>query len=52
MLLCEYCIEELRSRGEPVFVGERVYSYEEAEEDEGRCELCDEYGDLYECVLK
>ena len=49
MLLCKHCIEELKSRGEVVFVNwDMVYSAEEAEEMGIKCEWCDEYDDLYE----
>ena len=49
MLLCEHCIEELRSRGEVVYVNyDMKYSIEEAEEMNIECEWCGEYDDLYE----
>ena len=49
MLLCEHCIEELRSRGEVVYVNyDMKYSIEDAEEMDIECEWCGEYDDLYE----
>ena len=50
MLLCNNCIEEIRSRGELVYAGERKYSVEESEEMEIPCEWCGENDDLYECM--
>lgn len=52
LILCEYCIEELRSRGEKVLVGDRVYRLEESEEENKPCEWCGEYDDLFECVCE
>lgn len=49
MILCESCIEAIRSRGEKVLVGERVYDCDESEEEETPCEWCGECDDLYEC---
>lgn len=48
MELCQYCIEAIRSRHEPVYVGEKVYSVD----DEQKCEWCDEVDDLYECSFE
>ena len=55
--LCEYCIEAIRSRGEPVFVGSEVGSFDSETylEDDvpTKCEWCEEEGDvLYECIFK
>ena len=49
---CEHCIEELKSRGEKVLVGDQVYTIEEAEEEQKACEWCGEYDDLYECLMR
>ena len=49
MLLCKSCIEEIRSRGELVYVGEQKYDCDESEEMEIACEWCDEHDDLYDC---
>jgi DNA-directed RNA polymerase subunit RPC12/RpoP len=47
MYLCEYCIAEIKSRGEKIYVGELHSS------DKGiKCEFCDEIDDVYECVTK
>lgn len=51
MLMCEHCIEEIRSRGDYVVVGEMKYSAEEAEEMDIKCDWCDEYEDLYDCPI-
>ena len=44
MYLCKYCIEEIKSRGEKVLVGE-IHSVDE----EIKCMLCEEIDDVYEC---
>ncbi len=61
MILCEHCIEAIRSRGEKLFVGEAIYQdidYDEEKEewisDDGKtileCEWCEEVDPtLYEC---
>lgn len=48
MLLCKYCIEELKSRGEAVYISDMVLTAEEAEEENTPCEWCNEHDDLYE----
>lgn len=47
MLMCEHCIEELRSRGELVGVYEMRYTADECEENDVVCEWCEEADDLY-----
>lgn len=47
--LCPHCIDAIRSRGEKVFVGERI---EDTDTDPYPiCEWCEDYttGILYEC---
>ena len=52
MLLCSHCIEELKSRGEVVYVNYDIaYTVEESEEMDITCEWCNEYDDLYECKV-
>lgn len=51
MLLCRYCIEEIRSRGGFVLVGEMKYTQEESEEMDIPCEWDGEYDDLYDCPV-
>ena len=48
VLLCEHCIQAIRSR-EPLFVGELAMGVEESEESSTPCSWCGEYDDLYEC---
>lgn len=50
--LCRNCIDAIKSRGEPVFVGPLVFSADDVEygEDEERCSWCGEVDDLYECM--
>ena len=45
MLLCDICIQAIRSRGEKIFVGNAVY----ADDDQIICDWCDEdFDELYE----
>ena len=48
MLMCEYCQQELQSRGEKLFIGYRAYDFEESETENIPCGWCDEYADLWE----
>lgn len=48
-LLCQHCIEAIRSRGERLVVLGYAMSMEEAEEEGIVCEWCEEADDLYEC---
>ena len=51
MLLCERCIEAIRSRGEKVVVQDVYYQeYQDEYEDPIKCEWCNEVDDtIYEC---
>ena len=49
MLLCDHCIDYLRSRGERVFKGPLALDIDEAELAERSCEWCGEVDDLYDC---
>lgn len=52
MLLCDTCIEALRSRGEIVgVINPFKISIEECEEYERTCEWCGEIDDLHECDI-
>lgn len=52
MKICKHCMEEMKSRGEVVYVNyDEMMSIEEAEEMEIACEWCGEYDDLYEVKL-
>ena len=51
MLLCSQCIEEIRSRGELVYVGNMKYDAVESEAMDITCEWCDEADDLYDCKV-
>ena len=48
--LCDYCLEELRSRGEQIFVGEAIY--QDPEDIDGiECSWCENITDVvYGCV--
>lgn len=48
MLMCDYCQQELKSRGERLFIGYQRFTLEESEERDIPCAWCDEYGDLWE----
>ena len=50
--LCQNCIDAIRSRGEPIYVGPLVFSADDIEygEEEQKCSWCDEIDDLYECL--
>lgn len=48
--LCWHCIQAIRSRGEPLFVGEEVYE-DEDDPTTYTCEWCeDEFVTVYECL--
>ena len=52
MLLCEYCIEEMRSRGEQLLINyDSEITFEDAEEMGITCEWCDETDALYEVFV-
>ena len=48
MLMCPYCIEEAKSRGEKLFIGYQEMDFETSMETDTPCEWCDEYDELYE----
>lgn len=53
ILLCEHCIEAIRSRGEIVGIVEPNYvTAEDCEEFETVCEWCGEIDDLHKCEFK
>ena len=49
ILLCQHCIEAIRSHGEPVYVGDFAMDVEESEETNTPCEWCGEFDELYDC---
>lgn len=51
MRLCKNCIEEIKSRGEIVYVGPQVFSIDDVDygEEEEKCDWCEEVDDLYDC---
>jgi len=51
MLMCRYCIEEAKSRGEKVYVGDLEMYFEQSMEDDIPCECCDEYDDLFNVTI-
>lgn len=48
-LICKRCIESIKSRGEPIWVGPLAKDMDEAEEENVTCELCEETDNLYDC---
>lgn len=48
MLMCGYCIQEAKSRGERLFIGDLKVNFDDSVEDNIPCDCCDEYDDLYE----
>ena len=48
-LLCQHCIDAIKSRGEIVYVGSEFSDYEPDEE--VKCEWCDEPDIVYECMM-
>lgn len=48
-LLCKRCIDAIKSRGEDIWVGRLAYSCDDAEEEEKKCDWCEEIDDLYDC---
>ena len=64
MLLCEHCIQAIKSRREPLYVGELFLTAEECEEANTNdkplidrhiinaicCDWCGEIDDLYQCL--
>ena len=57
MKLCKKCMEAIKSQGEPILTYDSLIaakflcSAEESKEMDIPCEWCDEYGELYECLL-
>lgn len=47
MNLCKYCIDAIRSSGEPVYVGSEFTDYEPDEEPV--CKWCEEPAIVYDC---
>lgn len=52
MTLCRNCIEELKSRGERIYIGSMEMDYAEAVERDIGCDWCGERDDLYECMTE
>ena len=50
MLLCRHCIEEIKSKGDYLLIGEMLHTIEESEAEGIKCEWCEEYDDLYEVI--
>lgn len=50
--LCQNCIDAIKSRGEPIYVGTKIFSADDIEygEEEKKCQWCEEVDDLYECI--
>lgn len=51
LLLCENCIQAIKSHGEPVLKGELI-CIEDAEEKGIFCEFCKELDELFFCTLE
>ena len=45
---CRKCVNYLRTQGYKIFVGDVILEYDEAIENNKRCDWCDEFDDLYE----
>ena len=50
ILLCDHCIEAIRSRGEKLFVGGEFTDHEIDEE--AKCEWCEEEDTVYEVIFQ
>ena len=51
-VLCEWCIQGIKSHGYSIFVGD-LYSEREVEEEGLQCYMCDEReGYLYSCMVE
>lgn len=51
MLLCEHCVAAIKSRGEQMMVNPEYIDMLEAEENDLKCEWCDDVTDLYEVIF-
>ena len=50
--LCDRCIEAIKSRGEPVFVGRHIWQDDVDDGEITKCEWCEEEDiDVYECMF-
>lgn len=50
LCICDYCIQAIRSHGEEILVGDRVYS----EEEDLKCDFCneDDFDELFNCLVE
>lgn len=57
MRLCKKCMEAIKSHSEPILTYDSLIAAgflmdrEESKETDTPCEWCDEYDELYECLL-
>ena len=53
LCICDYCIGGMTSRGEEIFVGDRVFSWQ-IEEENLKCDFCNEedFDELFNCLVE
>lgn len=53
LCICDYCIQAIRSHGEEIFVGDRLFSWQIKEENL-KCDFCDEeyFDELFNCLIE
>ena len=51
--ICDYCLQAMRSRGEEIFVGDKLFSWN-IEEENLKCDFCDEeeFDELFNCLVE
>ena len=51
--ICDWCIGGMRSHGEEIFVGERLFSWQ-IEEENLKCDFCneDDFDELFNCLVE
>lgn len=51
--ICDWCIGGMRSHGEEIFVGDRLFSWQ-IEEENLKCDFCneDDFDELFNCLIK
>ncbi len=54
MKLCKRCIDQIKTHGEPIYVGPKVFCMDDVNygETEQKCAWCNETDDLYDCIEK
>lgn len=51
--ICDWCIGGMRSHGEEIFVGDRLFSWQ-IEEENLKCDFCNEedFDELFNCLVE